>query len=114
MDKHYGQIVEFVVRRTGYNISTLSNRLNVNRRSIYNWFNNKYLKEDIILKIGIIIQHDFSKEFPELFSPVDFQPINYATKEINETFKDKYIALLEEHTKLLSNQMKSTTSAQLS
>ena len=71
MDKHYGQIVEYRVRRKGVNITELANALRVNRRTVYNCFADKYLNAQIIHKIGCIIQHDFSKEFTELFTTAE-------------------------------------------
>lgn len=115
MDKHYGQIVEYVVRKTGYSISDLARVTHVNRRSVYNWFASKHLKSAIIYRIGHVIKHDFSKEFPELFISADFQTI-FKTKQSfvsqvsgtvideNETFKNKYISLLEKYNELLLDQ----------
>ena len=44
MEKHYGQIVEYLVRKNGYSITDLATELDVNRRSIYNYFQNQFLK----------------------------------------------------------------------
>ncbi|MXV51299.1 hypothetical protein GS399_09995 [Pedobacter sp. HMF7647] len=114
MDKHYGQIVELVIRKKGYCISELARLTYINRRSVYNWFNQKYLKPEIIYRIGCIIHHDFSAEFPELFTKEDFTvtpkpnaPSNNNDQSVYEssnqiTWKDKYIALLEKYNSLLS------------
>jgi lambda repressor-like predicted transcriptional regulator len=115
MDKHHGQIIEYRVRKNGYSISDLARGINVNRRSIYNWFNQKYLKKDVILQIGQILRHDFSQEFPELFVSDDFKSIQrldaqyrYSSPENNvdsedEYYKDKYLDLLEKYNSLLVN-----------
>nr|WP_294941713.1 HTH domain-containing protein [uncultured Mucilaginibacter sp.] len=113
MEKHYGQIVEYLVRKNGYSITDLATELNVNRRSIYNYFQNKFLKSDIIFKIGRVIRHDFSKEFPEFFTTEDFAP-NYKQDNLRvvkaslndndiceEIWKDKYLALLENYNEAL-------------
>jgi AcrR family transcriptional regulator len=107
MNKHYGQIVEYIVRRKGISITDLATELNVNRRTLYNCFGNKYLKAQIIHKIGFIIKHDFSKEFAELFTAEDFALI-YAPKiaspsaPIREHWKNKYLELLEKYTNVLT------------
>ncbi|MCC8408173.1 helix-turn-helix domain containing protein [Mucilaginibacter sp. UR6-1] len=117
MDVHHGQIIERVIRREGYSISEIARLTNVNRRSVYNWFNQQFLKSEIIYKIGISINHDFSVEFPHLFNSDDFKrqtPVNhtaqqYATQadqstnqQNNESYwKDKYIALLEKYNDIL-------------
>lgn len=113
MDKHYGEIIERAIRRNGYSISELARLTKVNRRSIYNWFNQPKFKPDIIFKIGCALKHDFSVEFPELFSTEDFQRAFANSKLINTEilveeiekinyWKDKYISLLEEYNHLLS------------
>ena len=113
-DQHYGQIIEKVIRRNGYSISELARLTDVNRRSVYNWFNQKYLKPAIIHKIGVALKHDFSSEFPELFTKTDQRNLVntsdeavYVEEELdgrtrNEQYwKDKYIDLLEKHNQLL-------------
>ncbi|MFC6099464.1 hypothetical protein [Olivibacter domesticus] len=115
MDKHYGEIIERTIRRNGYSISELSRLMSVNRRSIYNWFNQPKFKTDIIFKIGCALKHDFSVEFPELFSSEEFQKAFSQKKfsaEVNVVeemekvnyWKDKYINLLEDYTQALSMQ----------
>jgi transcriptional regulator with XRE-family HTH domain len=112
MEKDYGKIVEYIVRKNGYSITELATKLSVNRRSIYNWFNQKDLRTDIIFKIGHIIRHDFSQQFPELFTTEDFkyifnirQPyleqINLYSPNNDENWKDKYIELLEKYNNIL-------------
>jgi transcriptional regulator with XRE-family HTH domain len=113
MDKHYGEIIERTIRRNGYSISELARLTKVNRRSIYNWFNQPKFKPDIIFKIGCALKHDFSNEFPELFSAEDFQQAFANSKLINTEilaeeiekinyWKDKYINLLEEYNQMLA------------
>jgi plasmid maintenance system antidote protein VapI len=120
MDKHYGEIIERTIRRNGYSISELARLMKVNRRSIYNWFNQPKFKPDIIFKIGCALKHDFSNEFPELFSSEDFQnafsnhkllnsELLFEEREKINYWKDKYISLLEEYNQILavsSSQMK--------
>ncbi len=120
MDKHYGEIVERTIRRNGYSISELARLMKVNRRSIYNWFNQPKFKPDIIFKIGCALKHDFSNEFPELFSSEEFQnafsnhkllnsELLFEEREKINYWKDKYISLLEEYNQILavsSSQMK--------
>ncbi|MFA6086688.1 hypothetical protein [Mucilaginibacter sp.] len=117
MEKDYGKIVEYIVRKNGYNITELATNLSVNRRSIYNWFNQKDLRTDIIFRIGYIIRHDFSNEFPELFTKDDFKNIYNVRQPClgqmslsfpnndDEDWKNKYIELLEKYnTILISNK----------
>jgi plasmid maintenance system antidote protein VapI len=66
MSQHYGQIIEKVIRRNGHSISEVALTTGVNRRSVYNWFNQRHLKADIIIRIGNAIHFDFSTLIPEL------------------------------------------------
>ncbi|MEO3407320.1 helix-turn-helix domain-containing protein [Mucilaginibacter sp. CAU 1740] len=106
MEKHSGQIIEYVIRKKGFNISDLARSLNINRRSLYNWFNQKDLSAAHIFKIGNVIRHDFSVEFPELFSKDDFKLLNqrYLDNIVVSTtpqqiidWEEKYLRLLEEY-----------------
>ena len=83
MEKHNGQITEYIVRKNGYNISDLARALQINRRSCYNWFQQKNLPPPNIRKIGLVIRHDFSKEFPEYFVPADFVILEQSDLFIN-------------------------------
>lgn len=119
-EKHYGHIIERIIRRNGYSISELARLTNVNRRSIYNWFNQKGLKPEIIFRIGCALKHDFSEEFPELFNESDFEkilsPPTSPSEEVTNAssgaegssafWKDKYIKVLEDYNRLLVNQVK--------
>ncbi|WP_158828634.1 helix-turn-helix domain-containing protein [Mucilaginibacter lacusdianchii] len=118
MEQHYGQIVEKVIRRNGYSLTELARLTNVNRRSVYNWFNQRRLKKEIIYRIGCALKHDFSVEFPNLFSSSEFKYFKNnivllnsneeeELKEMSDDYwKDKYIALLEKYNNLLLNSMK--------
>lgn len=118
MKKHYGNIVEYTIRKAGYSISELSNELRVNRRSLYNWFKQEDLKSNIIYRIGCIIKHDFSVEFPEIFSSDDFKAVFSATRytsssvkpaiDNQDVWKQKYLMLLEQYNHLVSRHVKST------
>jgi lambda repressor-like predicted transcriptional regulator len=113
MDKHYGQIVELVIRKKGVSISQLARMTSMNRRSVYNWFNQKYLKQEIIHEIGLLISHDFSVEFPELFRKTDFLQVqggfngDNPPENSNYIWKDKYIELLEKYNTLLRSKVDS-------
>lgn len=72
---------------------------------------------DVIYKIGLVVRHDFSKEFPELFTPADFLPtnkqdrLNRLPRAIHNDFaeiqwKDKYLNLLEDYNVALLHKLK--------
>lgn len=116
MHLHHGQTVEKIIRKNGHSISEVAKRLNVNRRSIYNWFTQAILKQETIHKIGRAIMHDFSAEFPHLFSPADFiftMVPTFSLEEYNKKiepagndtqsaeWRDKYLELLEKYNQVL-------------
>jgi hypothetical protein len=112
METHQGHIVEKIIRRNGHSITDIARQSEVNRRSVYNWFNQRRLKPDVIIKIGRLINHDFSKELPDLFTSDDF--VNGPKKILSvglmdseqeiitvNHWKDKYIDLLERYNNLI-------------
>lgn len=118
---HYGHIVEKVIRKNGYSITDLAKATQVNRRSVYNWFNQRHLKPDIIYRIGKGINYDFSAEFPHLFIPEHFNQDTAAGKfspakdaQANaeaEVWKLKYLTLLERYNALLLRTLHQTVKA---
>ena len=117
MDKHRGQIVEYIIRKNGHNISDIAKVFGITRRSLYNWFDTKQLRTGIIYRMGLIIRHDFSVEFPELFISEDFKNINTPPQKIfdgiktaentpeESQWKDKYLNLLEMYNGALINHV---------
>ena len=63
---HRGEIVEHVIRESGYSITNIAQKLGKSRRWMYLLFDNPNIPIDLILQIGKIIYHDFSLEFPEV------------------------------------------------
>jgi hypothetical protein len=114
MELNAGQVVERVVRRNKVSISELARRLQVNRRSVYNWFDQKTLKIDIICKIGHVLNHDFSVDFPEAFGERGFAAMENLIESVNDNehkhpnsvhyWMVKYISLLEKYNELLSHE----------
>jgi hypothetical protein len=98
--KHHGEIVFNAVKESKFNITELARLINFSRRALYNWFESEEVRPDDIYKIGRIIKHDFSKEFPEYFTPEDFS----TTKVVNETV-DEYNKLMEKYTLLMKSHI---------
>jgi hypothetical protein len=111
-NKHQGQLIEKIIRRNGHSITDIARLTHVNRRSVYNWFNQPKLKARTIKSIGEAIQYDFTGIFPELIdeisSEISYLPQVVADRNLDNGdngsyhWKDKYIDLLERHAKLLS------------
>ncbi len=113
MEIDAGQIVERVVRRNRVSISELARRMQVNRRSVYNWFDQKTLKLDIICRIGQVLDHDFSVDFPDAFGERGFSAMEKIVDSMDDNehkhpnsvhyWMVKYISLLEKYNELLSS-----------
>lgn len=110
MVQNAGEVVELAVRRQNINISDLSRRLQVNRRTLYNWFQQKKLPAEIIFTIGHAIEHDFTIDFQEDF--MNFKPPAIPEKKdtgenppgsSSSYWMEKYISLLEDYKDLLQH-----------
>jgi transcriptional regulator with XRE-family HTH domain len=110
--QHHGQIIERIIRKHNISLSEIARLLQVNRRAMYKWFTLQTLKPEIIYRLGHVIQHDFSVEFPELFKPEDFvlkaksTPLSNEERKILEAekeliYKEKYLDLLERYGELV-------------
>lgn len=107
-----GEIVELAVRRQNVNISELSRQMHVNRRTLYNWFQQKELEMDVIVRIGSIINYDFSGDFHNDhkicrydFSTAQQLEISFNTGKHSPDstyyWMEKYSELLRDYKKLL-------------
>lgn len=109
MEMNAGEIVEHAIRRQNVNISELSRKMNVNRRTLYNWFQQKSLNADVICGIGEVINYDFSKDFPEELKSETKSKEKILTNAKMESVQsetvyywmEKYILLLEDYRGLL-------------
>ena len=105
MSRHIGNIVENAVRKSEYPISRLAKRIGYTRQHMYNIFQQHRVDLALVEEIGKVIGHDFSEEIrtlkkyqpaePEVYTSVKEMPGAY------EKLEKKYIALLEEHNRLL-------------
>ena len=97
---HRGEIVEQAVRSSGHNLSSLAKRLGKSRKWLYDAFENPMLSLEYMIEIGKLIHYDFSDHIPELRRTY---VSNEESSSLNEpSWKDKFIALLEEHQRLLA------------
>lgn len=62
MQKHHGEYLETELRSRAISISEFSRRMNMSRQNVYNWFDLKYISEDVWEKIGNVIGYDFIAE----------------------------------------------------
>ncbi|WP_214225515.1 transposase [Pedobacter sp. B4-66] len=112
MKINVGHVLEQAVRMERIGISELSRKLKVSRRTIYNWFKQEDLNPHIILKVGDVIGHDFTRELPETFMKNYRHLLETETPSVaNEITQDnnlvyfwmnKYVVLLEKYNEVLN------------
>ncbi|ABG61010.1 hypothetical protein CHU_3778 [Cytophaga hutchinsonii ATCC 33406] len=105
---HKGEIIKEAVNQSGISVTQVAKSLQVTRKTVYNIFDRVDVDNDTILKIGAIIHHDFSENFPKLVKNSTEDPQEkYNIRDMDQLkadvdyWKGKYITLLEEYNKLL-------------
>lgn len=124
---HRGETIKEAIKSSGVAIGVVAEKLGVSRKTLYNKFKESSIPYSFILKIGEVIHHDFSHEFPHLSKnvkkeapkpqapasnnlllPFDGAPQEpykpHNLKECEEELvklQRKYIALLEKFNELL-------------
>jgi predicted transcriptional regulator len=115
--EHRGEIVEGILRKSGVPIARVAKLLGVSRPTIYNKLDDMQLDYGFILRVGQIIKHDFTREFPDIFEHSQPEEVNEQLAlpaasalpiemELLE-MQRKYITLMEEHLQLLRQLKKS-------
>jgi lambda repressor-like predicted transcriptional regulator len=106
MKKHRGEIVEDAVRKSGFSLKKLSERLGISRNTLYNRFKEPELRYEFIIAVGNVIHYNFELDFAELrtdANEISEGPISYIERDAVELLKlkKKYTDLLERYNKLL-------------
>jgi transposase-like protein len=57
MSQHHGQAVEKIIRRGGHSITKVARIMNVNRRSVYNWFDQVVLRQEIKIRLHLHLKN---------------------------------------------------------
>ncbi|MBK9330429.1 MAG: hypothetical protein IPM95_14270 [Sphingobacteriales bacterium] len=100
--QHKGEIVEKAVRESGIPISKVAKTLGKNRRWMYHTFKSNNISIDVILEIGKIIHHDFSKDIKGLIKyKLASDQSDEDMENKAEFWKNKYVELLEKYNELL-------------
>jgi len=110
---HKGKIVENIIRKSGYSLTKLAEKLGISRNTLYKRFQNPNLDYGFILEVGNCIYYDFSNDFPEMKQSTTGLP-DWNTFPTNNTSKsaeiwkmeNKYANLLEKYNKLLEMLVK--------
>ena len=119
MLKHRGEVLHNTCMRycqiNGMSLTALAKKAGYNQSTIYRHFEKEDLPYHIIRRYGKAMGHDFRVEFPEMAE--DFDLVNEPVAEYMATttlgacleqrdyWRNRYVDLLEQHNKLLLNQL---------
>jgi hypothetical protein len=111
MKQHLGELLEKAIRQSEYPITKIAKRIGYTRQHMYNLFQQPQIDLLLLEEIGNIIHVDFSESVKSLKK---YKLTHTAADVVNETnayivdgsYKDKYLALLEDYNKLLKEHSK--------
>lgn len=111
---HRGEVLKSLIAASDLNITIVTNRAGYNRSSYYNHILIPDLSYSILRKYGRALNHDFSREFPEMrsYDHLEDPQVLYGgtptiaglTKQ-RDDWKDKYLQLLEKYNQLIEGQL---------
>lgn len=124
MEQHKGKIVEEAIKKSGFRMKALANRLGIARNTLYTRLKEADMKDSFIIEIGKVIYYDFSNDFPGIYGKNEkedsvespkYEPKGDGHKYIDESnaiirdphfvqlqaLNKKYLKLMEDYNKLL-------------
>ena len=112
-NQHHGEILEQAIRQSSVAISKIAKKTGYSRTHIYNLFQQKNIDLNLLLVIGEFIHHDFSDSISQLRKYKHVLQAEYAASNrvrepiiAQNSFEQKYYALLQEHNLLLKKYNK--------
>jgi transcriptional regulator with XRE-family HTH domain len=94
---HMGELLEKAMKKKGMSVSAVAIALDINRRTLYNWFKQKTIDKVIMQKISSLMVLDRHL--------IEILPNNTILDKSNlqeSCWQDKYIDLLEKYAGLLT------------
>ncbi|MEL6539408.1 MAG: hypothetical protein AAFP93_01365 [Bacteroidota bacterium] len=104
MEKHRGEIVEEIFRKSGYSLSRLAKDMMISRNTVYNRFKDPNLSLDFIQELGDIIRYDFAQVFPEIEKDPAEEKQRYVRRQVADflALEGKHVRLMERYDSLMS------------
>ena len=81
-EPNIGRIIKDVLHRQGRSITWLADELHYSRQNMYKIFTREWIHTDLLLKISIVMNHDFYKYFS------DYQYTNKKELLIDDAFSN--------------------------
>jgi ABC-type dipeptide/oligopeptide/nickel transport system ATPase component len=105
--EHRGEIIEKAIRNSGIPLTSIARKVGKSRQWVYLLFQNPNVSLNVVIQIGKIIYHDFSGEIKGLSAETSHLNDPFGQKFNEEqSWKEKYFLLMEEHLKLLKKLSK--------
>lgn len=114
--KHRGEILQAAVNKTQFRVIELARRMHISRGTFYNHIQNPNLSFELLERYGRILDYDFTNDFPEMEKYTVDEPIvpygepatlDEAIRQ-RDTWKDKYLRILEKYNKLIEDKINKT------
>ena len=103
--EHRGEIIEKAIRNSGMPLTSVARKIGKSRQWIYLLFQNPNVSLNIVVKIGKIIYYDFSTDIKDLtLNRISFEEPNEEKNKKEESWKEKYYLLMEEHLQLIKKK----------
>jgi len=67
---HRGETIKDAIKTSGVAVGVVAEKMGISRKTLYNKFKESSIPYSFILKLGEVIHHDFSQEFPHLSKTV--------------------------------------------
>lgn len=100
---HVGHTVENAVRSSGMSITAISHKLNVSRKTIYNYFEDPELDLKIVQRFEKILHTSIISKDQLMVNYDNPEGMPLTAEKEAAYWRAKYIDLLERYTQLLEN-----------
>jgi transcriptional regulator with XRE-family HTH domain len=101
-DIHKGEEIEKLRKKRGIPLATFARRAELSPPTLKKHIENPDLSEKMFLRLGLLLNHDFSTEYPELIPIKESIGIRNAdNKQDTLLLYRRYQALLQRHTDLV-------------
>jgi len=102
--KHVGKQLEDAVRASEWSITALAQKLNLSRKTIYNYFENPDLEDHVVKRFEQVLHVYIVNENQHIGHASESNQAAYKVEGSAEFWKDKYLDLLEKYTRLLEKK----------
>lgn len=103
-EKTRRQQLEDAVRASEWSITALVQKLNLSRKNIHNYFENRDLEDYIVKRLEHVLHFNITNDNHDNGTVGESNYTHYSTEGSAQYWKDKYLDLLEKYTLLLEER----------